>query len=102
MFNLLVFLAYVYHDSRFRECKKKIILMLSSHLHLGLPSGLFPSGFPTKIHYTPQTSSIRATRPVYLILLDLITRTILGEEYRLLSSQLCTYLHSPKAISFII
>ena len=24
------------------------ILILSSHLHLGLPSGLFPSGFPTK------------------------------------------------------
>jgi hypothetical protein len=23
-----------------------------SHLHLGLPSGLFPSGFPTKILYT--------------------------------------------------
>jgi hypothetical protein len=25
------------------------ILILSSHLHLGLPSGFFPSGFPTKI-----------------------------------------------------
>ena len=24
------------------------ILILSSHLHLGTPSGLFPSGFPTK------------------------------------------------------
>ena len=24
------------------------ILILSSHLHLGLPSGLFPSGFPTR------------------------------------------------------
>jgi len=28
------------------------ILILSSHLHLGLPSGLFPSGFPTKTLYT--------------------------------------------------
>ena len=27
------------------------ILILSSHLHLGLPSGVFPSGFPTKIQY---------------------------------------------------
>jgi hypothetical protein len=27
------------------------ILILSSHLHLGLPSGLFPSGFPTKTLY---------------------------------------------------
>ena len=28
------------------------ILLLSSHLHLGLPNGLFPSGFPTKTLYT--------------------------------------------------
>ena len=29
------------------------ILILSTHLHLGLPSGLLPSGFPTKTLYTP-------------------------------------------------
>jgi hypothetical protein len=29
------------------------ILILSSQPHLGLPSGLFPSGFPTKIQYAP-------------------------------------------------
>ena len=28
-------------------------LILSTHLCLGLPSGLLPSGFPTKILYTP-------------------------------------------------
>ena len=31
------------------------ILILSTHLPLGLSSGLFPSGFPTKTLYTPST-----------------------------------------------
>ena len=32
-----------------------------THLRLGLPSGLLPSGFPTKTLYTPLSSPIRAT-----------------------------------------
>ena len=40
------------------------ILMLSTHLRLGLPSGLLPSGFPSKTLYTPFSSSIRATYPI--------------------------------------
>ena len=46
---------------------------------LGLLSGLFPSGFPTKILYTPLLSPIRATCLARLILLDFITRAILSE-----------------------
>ena len=37
------------------------ILKLSTHLSLGLPSGLLPSGFPSKTLYTPLSSTIRAT-----------------------------------------
>ena len=71
------------------------ILTLSTHLRVYLPSGLFPSGFPTKTLYTPLSSPIRATCPAQLILLDFITRTILGERYRSFSSSLCNLLHSP-------
>ena len=44
----------------------KIHLNMSSHLRLGLPSGLFPSCFPTKTLYTPLLSPIRATCPAHL------------------------------------
>jgi len=56
--------------------------MLSSHLRLGLPSGLFPSVFLTKTLYEPLLAPIRATCPAHLILLYFITRKILDEEYR--------------------
>jgi len=69
---------------------------LKIHLNIILPStsgsfkGLFPSGFPPKpcIHLSP----IRATCPDHLIL-DFITRTVCGEQYRSLSSSLCSFFH---------
>ena len=39
--------------------------------------------------------------PAHLILLDFITRTILGEQYRSLSSSLCNFLHSPVTPSLL-
>ena len=56
------------------------ILILSSHLRLGLPKGLFPVGLPVKILKAFLPSSIMATCPAHLNLLDLITLTILGER----------------------
>ena len=77
------------------------ILIISSHLCLSFPSGLFASGFPTKTLYTPLLSPIHAICPTHLILLDLITQIIFGEEYRSWSSSLCSLLHSPVTSSIL-
>jgi len=47
-------------------------LILSSLLRLGLPSGLFLSGFPSKTLYTPFLSQIYATCPAHAILLKFL------------------------------
>ena len=69
--------------------------------HLGLPNSFFPLYFPTKPLYTPLISPIRATCPAHLILLDFITRTIFGVQYRSLSSSSCNYLRSLVASSLL-
>ena len=67
----------------------------------GSPQWSLSLRFP---HHNPVHASplrIRATFPTHPILLDFITRTILGEKYRSLSSSLCSFLHSPVASSLL-
>ena len=70
------------------------ILILSSHLRLGHPSDLFAPGSPPK-HCIRSPFPIRATCLNYHILIYPISRKIMGDKYRTLSSSLCSFLHSP-------
>ena len=71
--------------------------VLKIHLNIilpakpGFPSGLFPSGFPTKTLYTCFLP-IHATCPTHLILRNLITQIISGEEYRSFSCLVHSYI----------
>jgi hypothetical protein len=47
-----------------------IYLVLSSHLLLGPPRGLFPTGFPTETLYAFLFCPFCTTIPTHLILLD--------------------------------
>jgi hypothetical protein len=67
------------------------VLILSSHLRLGLPHQTL---------YTPLLSPIRATCRAHSIL-DFITLTVAGEEYRSVSSSLCSFLHYPVTSSLL-
>ena len=57
--------------------------------------------FPHQDPIGPLFSPIRAACKAHLILLDFITRTILGEEYSSFSSSLCNLLHSPVTPSLV-
>jgi hypothetical protein len=65
--------------------------ILYTHLRLGLPSGLFPSCFPTNKLYSSLFTPIRSTCPTHLIHLDLIFLIILGEKCKSRSSSLTVF-----------
>jgi hypothetical protein len=79
----------------------RFIVILSSHLRLGLPRGLFSSGFTSETLYKTLPYHIRATWHTHLNLLDFITRMIMGKEYRQFSSSLCNFLNSPVTSSLL-
>ena len=72
---------YFEPNHQFPTLIPRSIPILSSHLRLGFPKGLSPVGLPVKILKALLPSSILATCPAHLNLLDLITLTMLGERY---------------------
>ena len=69
-------------------------LILTSHLHLGLPNGLFPSGFPIKTLYMPLLPHMHymphpphSSRFYY--------PNNIGWGVRSCGSSLCSFLHPP-------
>jgi len=76
------------------------ILILSSHLRLGHPSGLFPSNFPPEpLIRLSSTSYVLHAQPI--VLLDFINRKVSGDQHRSLSSSLCSFLHFPVTSSLL-
>jgi len=78
----------------------RYILILSSHLRLSFPSGLFfPQVSPPKPYR--HLSLIRAICSAHLIFLYLINLAMFGEEYRSLNSSSCNLLRSPVTSSLL-
>jgi hypothetical protein len=71
---------------------RRSVLILSSHLHLALPSGFFPAGFPSRTLYTPLLSPHTCYMPIPS---RFYTRTVLGEQYSSINFSLWSFLHSP-------
>ena len=77
---------------------------LKINLNIILPSTSWSPQWSLSIRLTLCTtllSSIRTTCPAYLNLIDFIKSTVLGEQYRSLSSSLCNFLHAPVTPSLL-
>ena len=90
-----------------RSSPSPIFHFLRIHFNIILPNMPGPLKWFLSLsfhHQNPEYASPppkRATFPAHLILLDCITRTISGEQYRSLSSSLCSVLHCPVTSSLL-
>jgi hypothetical protein len=75
------------------------MLILLSHLNLGLSSGLLPSGFPAKLLYVFLISCVRTTYRLNLIKLD-HSNGKLARCVILCSSSVCNFLHSREVVEY--
>ena len=75
----------------------KSILILSYHLCLGLPRGLFP--YQNLVYTNPLPHTCYMPHPSHSSRFDNLKK--LGEEYRSQSSSLCCFLHSPVTLSLL-
>jgi hypothetical protein len=77
-----------------------LILILSFHVRLDLSSGLFPSGFPTKILCSFLTLPW-VLHALYISSSIFFTLITFHEAYKLWSPSLCSLLHPPST-SFVL
>jgi hypothetical protein len=71
------------------------VLILSTHLRLGPPTGPFLLAFPPISYMHSASLPVWAKWPSHFIRRDLIILIILGEVYKLWSSSLCRFLLTP-------
>ena len=76
------------------------VLVFSTHLSLGLHSGLFPSGFHTKTLYTtsPHPYAPHAQPISFFSILSLVQYWVRSKNHL---ASLCNLLHSPVTSSFL-
>jgi hypothetical protein len=78
--------SFTFHSTSLRS-----ILLLSTHVRHGLPSGLLPSAFPpiSYMHFSSPHSCYLSCHSIFLGLIIIITIEV---EYNLWSSLLCSFL----------